>query len=303
MVLTVVLNPCVDKTLWVEKLTLDLATRAGRMDLQSGGKGTNVARVLSRLGTPCRCLALTGGIQGQWYTALAREEGIDLIPVPVSGQTRCITTMVEEGTFRQAAFAEPGAKVSEAEWRAFFEAFDAQLPETDWVVLQGSLPAPELGWVYRELIERAHASGSRVWLDSRDEGLTQCVEAGPDFIKPNEQELSQLLSSRTATGPEQLLGTVPNIVLSRGEQGASWLSSQGELRQCVFPVEAVNPVGSGDSFTAGFLHGLSRGYTREDTLKLACLLGALNASQWRAADFTRADVEGALKRYGLTLAL
>ena len=75
-VLTLTLNPCVDRTLWPD----------GRVDWQSGGKGVNVARVLANLGADCLALAPVGGAGGQTFAALARQEGVRLEEAPIQAQ-------------------------------------------------------------------------------------------------------------------------------------------------------------------------------------------------------------------------
>jgi sugar/nucleoside kinase (ribokinase family) len=44
-------------------------------------------------------------------------------------------------------------------------------------------------------------------------------------------------------------------------------------------VDAVDSVGAGDSFDAGFVHGLVRGWGIEDCLKFASLTGALSTTR------------------------
>ena len=60
-VCTLTLNPCLDRTLWVEAFGLP----AKREEWQTGGKGVNVARVLAALGVEARAVCPLGGETGR----------------------------------------------------------------------------------------------------------------------------------------------------------------------------------------------------------------------------------------------
>ncbi|WP_337845143.1 sugar kinase [Thermus sp.] len=72
--------------------------------------------------------------------------------------------------------------------------------------------------------------------------------------------------------------TVPEIVLKRGARGASARVGGRRLEAPAFPVEAVDPVGAGDAFSAGYLAGHLWGLSPEERLRLANALGAFVAA-------------------------
>ena len=59
-VCTLTLNPCLDRTLWVE----DFGLPPTREEWQTGGKGVNVARVLAALGVEAHAVCPLGGETG-----------------------------------------------------------------------------------------------------------------------------------------------------------------------------------------------------------------------------------------------
>ena len=60
-VCTLTLNPCLDRTLWVEEFGLPPT----REEWQTGGKGVNVARVLAALGVEARAVCPSAGRRGR----------------------------------------------------------------------------------------------------------------------------------------------------------------------------------------------------------------------------------------------
>ena len=97
MVYTVTFNPALDYVVWVEKLTVGGANRAGQAEIQPGGKGINVSCVLHELGVETTALGFVAGFTGcELEHSLARRgvrtefvrlaEGQTRINVKVKGQ-------------------------------------------------------------------------------------------------------------------------------------------------------------------------------------------------------------------------
>jgi sugar/nucleoside kinase (ribokinase family) len=65
------------------------------------------------------------------------------------------------------------------------------------------------------------------------------------------------------------------VVITQGDAGTLLLQGDTIWRADAFDVEAIDPSGGGDAFTAGFITGLLRGYDLGETLRYASALGAL----------------------------
>ena len=90
MILTVTLNPCLDKSLFVERNVPIETLRAARAVDLAGGKGVNVARALAGLGEPALALLPLGGPPGAETAELARREGrLPLASRPSAGVRGC----------------------------------------------------------------------------------------------------------------------------------------------------------------------------------------------------------------------
>jgi 2-dehydro-3-deoxygluconokinase len=76
----------------------------------------------------------------------------------------------------------------------------------------------------------------------------------------------------------RLRKAVPELVVKRGARGATLHTGEEVLHQPAVPVRAVDPVGAGDAFVAGYLAGLLDGSPAPERLRLACLTGAFAVS-------------------------
>lgn len=291
-ILTLTMNPCVDRTYWVE----DFGLQPCRTEKMSGGKGVNVARVLTALGEDCIAVAPAGGANGDEFARLAREEGVRLTVVPIRGETRSVITYARLNDFSQRVEREPGPDLTEDEIGAIRSVVFHLLPECAVLAVCGSASCPAGARLIAELIACAGAMGVKTLLDANGEALTLGAEARPDVLKINETELEQLIpASGDPLHPEASVLTtekgIGRVILTMGQKGCAQFMGE-QASYCPAPrITCVNPVGSGDCFTAAWLHAQMRGFSDDGALLLGCAAGAANASVFPAARISAEDVE------------
>lgn len=291
-ILTLTLNPCIDRTLWVE----DFGMEPVRIENMSGGKGINAARVLTALHEDCIAVTYSAGDAGREFEELARSEGIHLIAVPVHGTTRTIDTYARISDYKQQVVKEAGPILTEEELDRIRKTVLELLPDCAVLAVCGSASCPGGAGLIRELIASAKAMGVRTLLDANGEALTEGVKAIPDVLKVNETELSQLLgpsddSMHTEACRLTMEHGIGRVILTLGEKGCvQYLWEQSSF--CPAPViDCVNAVGSGDCFTAAWLHAQIRGFSDDGALMIASAAGAANALMFPAAKITKEDIE------------
>ena len=101
-----------------------------------------------------------------------------------------------------------------------------------------------------------------------------------DVLLPNEREACRLAGvDDSLLALEFLAKKVPVVIMKRGEKGA--IARRGcELVEASSPkIAAVDTIGAGDSFDAGFLHQFIRGAKIEECLKYGNLTGALSTTR------------------------
>lgn len=137
-----------------------------------------------------------------------------------------------------------------------------------------------------ELFRAAKEAGLSTSLDTNDDPEDRwerdVLEVFPwvDMLLPNEREACRLAGVEDPIRALEYLATrVPVVVMKRGEKGV--LARRGNDRFEGVPpsVTAVDTIGAGDSFDAGFLHAFIRGARIEECLRLGNLAGALSTTR------------------------
>jgi 1-phosphofructokinase len=259
MIVTLTLNPSVDRTVEVEALVRGEVMRALGVRVDPGGKGINVSRALAANGFPTRAVVTLGGAEGEHLVALLRETGIEIVSVPIQGAIRSNITVVEpDGTTTK--FNEPGAELSADELAAVFEAVAKAVETADWLVASGSLPPGTPADVYADLVRSLEGSGTRVAVDTSGPALEAVLSAGPALVKPNRDELSavtgcQLLTIADVVDAARRLRSLgaQTVLASLGADGAVLVDDDGAVHGWTPQVPTLSSVGAGDAMLAGFL--------------------------------------------------
>ncbi len=299
MILTVTPNPCVDKTVFIDRLEVGAKLRSQKCTYIPGGKGSNVSRAVKALGGDSAALVIVGGPTGQHVVdMITRDDGVRCVPVWVNSMTRTITTVLEESIHRQTAFFEPGPTVTDAEMHAVYIAIAKELPITKVIAFNGSVPDPLLDELYAGGVLLAHMANVLSIVDSYGEPFRRALAKKPYMVKPNIEEAEGLVGFTLDSDAARWRAIdwfhaqgVELVALSMGAEGA--LVSRNGERLAVHPpkIEEINPVGSGDALVAGFALGLERGLSLEDMARLGIAAGTANAMSWDIGHFTREEVE------------
>ncbi|MET9292035.1 1-phosphofructokinase family hexose kinase [Streptomyces sp. NPDC003077] len=299
MILTVTLNAALDITYRVPRLRPHTTHRVAETAERPGGKGLNVARVLTALGHHAVVTGFVGGGTGAALRGLlARETAVTDALVPVGGPTRRTIAVVDASTGDTTQLNEPGPAITPAEWGTFLHTYRDLLADARAVALCGSLPPGVPVDVYARLTRAARTAGVPVLLDTSGEPLRRGLAARPDLVKPNADELAAL------TGHTEPLRAARDarrrgahaVAASLGAAGMLAVTADGAWRAGPPERIAGNPTGAGDSAVAGLLSGLVEGLSWEDRLVRAVALSAATVRAPAAGEFDRATYEELLPR-------
>ena len=210
-VVTLTLNPTIDISSEADKVRHTHKTRTFGEEIEPGGGGINVARVLHRLGADVCALFLSGGITGRVLDELLKRAGIDHRMVPIEGDTRISLTIAERSSGKEFRFVPEGPEVGPSEAKALLDAA-AQTP-CDYLVASGSLPRGVSEDFYAQLAEAATRRGVRFVLDTSGPPLRAAIDAGGLFLlKPSRGEFEALVGR--ALSPAELAKQAEKLVES-----------------------------------------------------------------------------------------
>jgi 1-phosphofructokinase family hexose kinase len=297
------LNPAIDKRLSLELLERGKVNRVIEATPEPGGKSLHVAMVLHTLGSKPLWIGFSGGATGKELVDGIQRMGIRTQAIEIERPTRTNLEILEnDGTVTE--LLEPGPALTEGEQERLQRTYENTMRNAGpngIAVLSGSLPLNVPSDFYSTLIRIGHQNGSRVFLDTSGEPLKQALNAGPDFVKPNQHEAEWLSESAifdhhaAQIALEKILDAGARAAaVSLGAAGMVYQSSTDE--NAIFatvPSMAVrSTTGSGDAAMAGFVFASKQGLGAAETLRLAAACGTANCladgpGKARAADIER----------------
>lgn len=258
MIVTVTLNPSIDKTLTIDSLKVGGINRAEAMHLDPGGKGVNVSRALSAMGVATKAILICGQLGREWIDRALHVEGIAHEIISSGEAVRSNLTIVHQDG-QVTKLNEPGSTLDELDLIAVRESI--KNTKAEWVVLAGrsnpGLPAT----TYRDLATFAKECGAKVAVDTSGEELKRAIEAGIlELIKPNNIELAELVGRPLHTVGDAIIAAreiiargVEKVLCSLGADGALLITSASVLHCEPETVAIGNPVGAGDILLGTFL--------------------------------------------------
>jgi 1-phosphofructokinase len=280
VIVTLTPNPSVDRAIVIDALRRGEVHRATSSRVDPGGKGVNVSRALAAQGSPTIAVLPAGGPEGHLMDDLLDAAGVARRSVPVAGALRMNVSVLEpDGTTTK--LNEPGPQLCPAEVDALLTATLEAADGADWVVGCGSLPPGAPTELYAALVTRVRERGIRIAVDSSGTPMTAAVAARPHLIKPNHEELAELvghplptLGDVHAAALDLVADGIEVVAVSLGGDGALLVTADELVHARATITAPLSTVGAGDCMLAGLLHGLSSGRTAADALAVAVTWGA-----------------------------
>ncbi len=306
MVITVTLNPAIDKALEVPGFRVGDHARAMVKSAVPAGKGVNVARGLVRLGGRAAASGFIGRDEERMFEESLGAEGVRTRFCPVAGRTRTNTTILDPECRSSTHLRERGFTVSAVDVARLRDMLAGWLVEEAeaTVVFAGSLPQGMEPEDFAGLLMACAGKGTRVVVDANGPALRAALEAGAvDTLKPNLDELGECLGHPVTregalVAARGLLDRVRTVLLTLGAEGA-FLVRPGLTVGACCPVEQSrvrNTVGCGDAFLAGWLRGEQMTIVPADALRWAVAAGAACAMSETTVGYSMSEVESLLLR-------
>ena len=236
MIATVTLNPAVDQTVRTDQsLSPDEVIRVDDATFDAGGKGINVSKYLTAMGTETVATGVIGGFLGQFVTERLAADG-------------------------EYKLNQQGPAVSAAEVGAIVERLSSLSPEK--VVVAGSLP-PGLD---TGAIDRLARAGPWETVVDVDGPLLAELDARYAWCKPNAPEL-EAATGRTVDDRESAIEAAnalretgfDRVLASLGADGAVLVTEDAVFHEPAVDCEVVDTVGAGDALLSGVLAAIDAG--------------------------------------------
>ena len=274
-VTTLMLNPCIDRTIDVDRILQGGTHKVLDVQTDVSGKGINVSTVLKHFGITTRCLGFN-------YSEGARtvERALDSNEIPydfvrVPGHLRNNIKIFEKETRAMTEFNERGLSVPKEALRKLLDKIDECAAHTKILTLSGSMPEGVPFNTYRNIIESVNLKGCITILDTSGAAFREGLKGIPYLVKPNVEELKSSFAEEIAGGKtiddivRMLLASgISYICLSAGNHGAYLAGKDGILYAEPLDIEIRGVQGAGDSMVAGMSMAILQDKTPEEMLAI-----------------------------------
>lgn len=275
MIVTVTMNPAIDKTVDINRLERGELNRIKHVETDVGGKGINVSKTIQALGGVSIATGFIGGNSGTVIKQVLQGMDIATDFVEVAGETRTNLKVVEDNG-EVTELNEPGPQVFEVQMEELLGKLRTYAAPDTMFVLAGSVPAGVPIDIYQRITELAHEKGAKVLLDADGALFSESLKAAPDMLKPNRFELEQYFKLDYRASEQELVNLGQRImnngvlmtVISLGQMGAIFLTAEGNYHCPGLRVKAHSTVGAGDALVAAMAYSWDQKLPLADSIRL-----------------------------------
>lgn len=299
MIVTLTTNTALDLTLFVDALVPDSTIRATGTNISMAGKPTDASYILGQLDIPSLALGFAASSIGQQIKTMLEQQGVTVDFVEVDGNSRINTVIIDEDAGTHTTITARTLHVRPPHRDALRDKLSAALENASCLVLGGSQPDGCTPDDYADYIRLAREKSVPVIFDADGANLTTGLTAQPDFIKPNRQELEQLLNTSLPddlaviyrAGREIQAKFNTNPIITLGDLGALAILPERAFHIPPLKVDVASPAGAGDAVLAGLAASFYRSEPIEEGLRLGVAAASAVIMQPGTAMLNPADVE------------
>jgi tagatose 6-phosphate kinase len=282
-----------------KKIEVDAVNRAVRTEDGIAGKSINVAKVLAALGQGVAATGFAGGERGRDLVESLVSRGIEAEFITVRAPTRQCISLLDQSAGTVTELVEESKPVTPSDFEALQGVINKRLASCEAVVMSGSLTPDAPADFYQRVTEAANRVGLLTVVDAQGRPLIEALKAGPGLVKPNRRELAATVERDDLRNENELLEAMRQVhrlgarrvVVTAGADAT--LASDGEEYWRIHSpqIAAINPIGSGDAFTAALVWQLTRKQGLGEACRWGAAAGAANALSAMPGELDRGDVE------------
>lgn len=285
MILTVTLNPALDKTVTLPGFAVNTVNRVQSARLDPGGKGINVSKTVRALGGQTLVLGVLGGAAGGYIKTALDHMGLANDMVLTEEATRTNIKIVDPILQTSTDINEAGGSVSQETLTSVWDKLTRAVRPGDTVVFAGKNPPGVADTQLADWVRQLHALDVRICVDTVGEPMRLAIREQPAIIKPNLMELEEIVERPLPTEAAILDAArslsdqgVGLVAVSLGSDGALFVTQEEVIRGYSPKVPVVSTVGAGDSMMAALAYYQSLGCSLEETARRALAVASASVT-------------------------
>jgi tagatose 6-phosphate kinase len=262
VIVTVTLNPTLRVEYDAERVVPGESNRVRRVGYAAGGRGLAVARYLHTFGHDVVAAGLAGGSAGELIKAELARAGVPTQFTPIAAESRRVLAIADGRDGQLTSFSEPSPYITTEELGRLAVDYLAMLDGATAVVLCGSLPDGMPEEIYGSFVSYATGAGVPVILEAGGSALRYGAARGPALVMPD-------ADGRDGEVLTQAGGSGSVVVLAADTVRALTPAGEWQAAPVVGPVDRETVR---DALVAGFVPGITLGWTWPDMLRHAAAL-------------------------------
>jgi 1-phosphofructokinase family hexose kinase len=258
LIVTLTVNPAIDRTISVDHLAFEDRAYIISTRESAGGRGINASHVIHSFGGKTVAVLTSGGKAGRRLQRHLNDCGFPVRVAPVQNETRTNLTITDRRGLT-VNLNEKGPEIAKAEVAGIESVVRECLDGAAWLLICGSLPPGVPASFYGKLIALARKRKVPALLHASGDALSEGIKSRPAVAAPNQSEAERLLERSLLTRTHYLEAAqhiremgAESVVLSLASRGAVAAFADGLYEAIPPPIDAVCPIGSGDALTAAY---------------------------------------------------
>jgi 1-phosphofructokinase len=300
-VVTVTLNPAIDRTVAISNFTVGAVNRVEHERDNAGGKGVNVASALADYEYRVAVTGFLGRDNATSFEDLFARKKIEDHFVRIAGHTRVGIKITDPVLKQTTDINFPGPAPAAEDLDALRKKLVTLA--SPWFVLAGSIPPGIDAAIYRDLVTMLKKRGSKVVLDASGEPLSHAVESVPNVIKPNIHELEMLVgkplptqSSIIEAAQKLIAKGIELVAVSMGKDGACFVTHSAIVIARPPDIDVKSTVGAGDAMVAGIVSAYLRQLPLTECARLATAFSLDALARSESGHISPAFVQSRMKQ-------
>ena len=302
MITTITLNPALDKLMQIDTLNIGETNRTEILSESAAGKGIDVAKVIRDFKREVNVTGFLGGIVAPIFKKCFQDEKINDHFINIKGTTRTNIQLFDTKG-KRTELLEKGPKIETNELTELLHKVEELSKESTVVAICGSAPRGVDEDYFTKLIQLCKNYCDKVIVDTSGSLLKVAIEQKPCLIKPNQDEMLELMGVKSATQDQMIEFAqeicrqgIEYVLISLGKEGAILVSEQGAWKGKAPEVEVKSTLGCGDTVVASMCISFAEGDQPEEMLKKAIALSSANAMTFETAHVIESDYKSLLPR-------
>ncbi len=286
MITALMLNPCIDRTVFIDGFLYGEMNRIVEVENIPSGKGANVALAINKLGGDSALLMFGAKENDPVKERLSKHNiGCEVLGVFDSIRVNTKLNNMQDNVITE--INEKGAQVTPDQIEQIIKMSVDAAKKSDFFVLTGSMPKGCDSALYGEIMAKIKliAPECKIVLDAEGEAFENGILQKPYVIKPNKYEIEMHCKKKLSSiedvareGMKLNESGIEYVIISMGAEGAMISSKDGAIYAKTPKVDVINTVGAGDSLLSSSLIAIENGDNAENILKRAVAAGCAAVS-------------------------